>query len=67
MVLATIEPFNLTSFDDAEVLRVSPPGNLVSVRSQEEVLYDGAYHHYSINRFDFIVDNASLIRLFIES
>ena len=63
IVLAAIQPFNLTSLDDAELLRVSPPGNLVSVRSQEEILYDGAYHHFSINRFDY----SSLMRLFVES
>ncbi len=66
-LLATVDAFNLTSMDGAELLHVSPPGNLVSVRSQEESLYEGAYHHYSINRFDFVVEPSSLMRLFVES
>ncbi len=69
IMLAAIEPFNLNSFDSANVLHISPPQNLVSVRSQEEELfYQGSGHFsFSINRFDFVLDSASLMRLFMES
>lgn len=67
--LATIARFNLNALDGANILHVSPPENLVSIRSQEEEMFhaDSGHYTFAINRFDFIVDSASLIRLFMES
>ena len=61
IILANIETFNLTSFDNIDLLQVSPAGNLLSVRSQE--YNDG---RFQINRFEFVVDIPSVICLFTE-
>ena len=63
LVLAHIEQFNLNSFDGVEVVRVSPPGNVLSVRSQEM----RPPYSFEINRFDFVVDSSSLMRMFLEA
>lgn len=67
-VLASIRPFNLNPTDAAEVLHVLPPGNLVSIRSQEMgfrfATDDG---QFQINRFEFTLDTNSLMRMFVES
>lgn len=67
--LATIERFNLNSFDAADILHISPPENLVSIRSQEEEMFHpgSGQYGFAINRFDFFMDNATLMRLFMES
>jgi hypothetical protein len=61
--LANIERFNLSSCDAVEVLHVTPPGNAVWLRSQEDT--NGI--HFEINRFDYLVHNSSLMRLFFET
>ena len=59
--MANIEPFNLNNFDAIDLLRITPSGNLLSVRSQEN--NDGSLH---VNRFDFIMDTPSMMCLFTE-
>jgi hypothetical protein len=66
LVLAHIEQFNLNSFDGVEVVGVTPPGNVLSVRSQEmRPPYSGG--SLEINRFDFVLDSSSLMRMFLEA
>lgn len=86
MILSIIETFNLNPNDAVELLRITPPGNLVSIRSQEEReditssyidshLERGGNHHsllpreqiIQINRFEFVLDSRSLMRMFLES
>ena len=61
--LANIERFNLNTCDAVEVLNVTPVGNAVCLRSQE----DTNGNLFEINRFDYLVHNSSLIRLFMET
>lgn len=60
--IGNIQRFNLNASDSVQILHVTPSTDVVSLRSQEE----REHGNFQINRFDYVLSSASLMRLFFE-